>query len=58
MADVGDIHAMSQFALDILKSDERLASFKESAKKQAERFDIHNIIPLYEDLYLRVIGEK
>ena len=58
MADVGDVHAMSQFALDILKSDERLASFKESAKKQAERFDIHNIIPLYEDLYLRVIGEK
>lgn len=55
MADVGDVNAMSQFALDILQSDERLAKFREAAKKQAERFDIHNIIPLYEDLYNRII---
>lgn len=54
MADVGDIDAMSQFALDILQTDDRLATFKEAAKKQAERFDIHNIIPHYEALYQRI----
>lgn len=56
MADVGDIEAMSTFALDILKTDDRLAKFKEAAKIQAERFDIHNIIPHYEALYERIIN--
>lgn len=55
MADVGDIDTMSQFALDILQTDERLATFKNAAKLQAERFDIHNIIPHYEALYQRII---
>ena len=55
MADVGDIDAMSKYALDILQTDERLAAFKEAAKLQAVRFDIHNIIPHYEALYQRIM---
>ena len=58
MANVGDIEAMSNFALDILKNDDRLANFKKAAKIQAERFDIRNIIPLYEELYQKVIHQQ
>lgn len=54
MANVGDIHAMSEFALDILKDDGRLEQFKEAARAKARQFDIHNIIPEYENLYAAV----
>lgn len=58
MADVGDIDTMSRFALDILTTDDRLAKFKEAAKIQAARFDIHNIIPHYEALYVRIVAKS
>lgn len=59
MADVGDVAAMSNYALDILKDDERLARFRDAAKTQAKKFDIHNIIPQYEKLYDAVVkGES
>lgn len=51
MADVGDVEAMSSFAISLLKDEGRLAEMKEAAYKQAERFDISNIIPVYEKLY-------
>jgi hypothetical protein len=51
MANVGDITAMSNYALDILKDDDRLLQFKTAAKTQALKFDIHNIVPQYEKLY-------
>jgi N-acetyl-alpha-D-glucosaminyl L-malate synthase BshA len=58
MADVGDVEAMSAYALDILKDDARLAQFKEAARAKARQFDIHNIIPEYENLYKQVAGGK
>lgn len=54
MANVGDITAMANYSMDILKDADRMAQFKAAARTQAERFDIHNIIPLYENLYERV----
>lgn len=51
MADVGDVNAMSNYALEILKDDDRLQQFKNAAKAQAAKFDIHNIVPKYERLY-------
>jgi N-acetyl-alpha-D-glucosaminyl L-malate synthase BshA len=56
MANVGDIDMMSKYALDILKDDDRLLKFKEAARLQASKFDIHNIIPEYEALYKQVAG--
>ncbi len=58
MADVGDVDAMSKYALDILTDDKTLASFKEAARAQSRKFDIHNIIPEYETLYQQVAGMK
>jgi hypothetical protein len=42
---------MSNYALDILKDNDRLLQFKNAAKNQALKFDIHNIVPQYEKLY-------
>lgn len=53
MADVGDIKSMSEFAISLLQDEAKLAYMKEAAYKQACRFDIKNIIPIYEKLYSR-----
>ena len=56
MSDVGDIESMSKNALRIL-SDEHLSTFKRGALNRARDFDVHNILPIYEDYY-REITEK
>jgi L-malate glycosyltransferase len=51
MADVGDVDAMSRYAVELLNNEEMLTSFKQQAYEHAKQFDIQNIIPLYEKLY-------
>lgn len=53
MANVGDVDAMSKFAIDILQKDEKLEQMKEKAFQHALSFSIENIIPQYEKLYSR-----
>ncbi len=53
MSDVGDIKSMSENALKIL-SDGRLAKFKAGALNRAKDFDVHNILPIYEDYYQEI----
>lgn len=53
MADIGDIEAMSKFAIEVLKDDTKLEAMKQAAYEQACRFHISNIIPIYEKLYSR-----
>ncbi len=55
MSDVGDVDDMSKNALKILKDEETLLKFKTNALLQAKKFDIQNIVPLYEQLYNSVI---
>ena len=55
LTNVGYIDEMVQHALFILASKERLASFKQAAIKKAGVFDIHQILPLYENLYRKTI---
>ncbi len=55
MSDVGDIASMSQQALSILKDTTTLKQFKDRAAAHAKKFDIKNIIPLYEKLYERFL---
>lgn len=55
MADIGDINTMSNYALDILKNDEVLKKFKINAAAHAKKYDISNIIPIYEKLYERFL---
>jgi N-acetyl-alpha-D-glucosaminyl L-malate synthase BshA len=56
MANVGDIQAMSEFSLDILRDENRMVQFQAAAQLQAQRFDIRNIIPIYERLYEKVVN--
>lgn len=53
MANVGDTKSMSEFAIELLQDEERLAKMKEAAYQQACLFDISKIIPVYEKLYSR-----
>ena len=50
-AAVGDVATMSEQAISILSSDESLQAFKQRAAAHARRYDIANIVPLYEKLY-------
>ncbi len=51
MANVGDVATMSAFAIDILKNEHKLSAMKEAAYAHATKYDITNIIPIYEKLY-------
>jgi N-acetyl-alpha-D-glucosaminyl L-malate synthase BshA len=53
MANVGDTKSMSDFAIDLLRDEERLLKMKDAAYQQACLFDISKIIPVYEQLYSR-----
>lgn len=51
LTEVGDVKAMSEFAIELLTNNAKLETMKEAAYQQALRFDIKNIIPIYEKLY-------
>lgn len=55
MAGIGDIATMSKYALEILRNDEVLKKFKANAAVHAKKYDISNIIPMYEKLYERFL---
>ena len=55
MSNVGDVEDMAKNAIKILKDDIVYSTFKANALKQAELFDIENIVPQYEALYKRVL---
>jgi L-malate glycosyltransferase len=55
---VGDIEAMAENAMKILKDENILSQFKTRAMEVAQQFDIKNILPLYEDLYHKAIHQK
>jgi N-acetyl-alpha-D-glucosaminyl L-malate synthase BshA len=52
-ANVGDVSAMSNYAIKLLSDEELFLKLKEGAYKQALRHDITNIVPKYEKLYSR-----
>jgi N-acetyl-alpha-D-glucosaminyl L-malate synthase BshA len=53
LANVGDVKQMSSYAIELLSNEEKLNQFKQQAFEQAVKYDIQNIIPLYEELYSR-----
>lgn len=55
LSGIGDVEQMSHQAISILSNDQVLNTFSEEARKQAESFDIHKIVPKYEELYQRVL---
>lgn len=55
MGEIGDVKSMSKYALDILANDETLKRFKVNAASHARKYDISNIVPVYEKLYERFL---
>ena len=53
---VGDIKDMTEKALFIL-SNENLDRFKSAALERAKKFDITNILPLYENYYNKIVNK-
>lgn len=58
MSNVGDYEDMAKNAEYILSDDTRLKEFKANAFAQAKRFDISNILPMYEQYYEQVLEES
>jgi len=54
---LGDIEDMAAKVLDILKDEETHARFRASALEQAQKFDLKNILPVYEEYYQHVINK-
>ena len=52
----GDVDAMAARALDLLTDDRRYAKIREAAIRRGREFSAERIVPLYEDLYERVVA--
>lgn len=57
LSDVGNVSDMVTNAVKILGTDTSLALFKENSKEQAAIFDINKIVPVYEEIYEKVLAE-
>jgi L-malate glycosyltransferase len=56
LAGVGEIETMANYAIDLLRDDQRLAEMGKQARFEAEsRFCSSEIIPQYEEFYRRVV---
>ena len=57
LSPVGDVDSMVENAKIIL-DDKNLAEFKKNALNRAKEFDVHNIIPMYIEVYKSVLAKK
>ncbi|WP_346883855.1 N-acetyl-alpha-D-glucosaminyl L-malate synthase BshA [uncultured Algibacter sp.] len=51
LSDVGDVEDMSKNAIYILSDETRLQEFKNNARKESLKFDLHAVVPQYEAIY-------
>lgn len=58
LSDVGDVDAMAARGIELLSDETRHKQFSENAIKRAAEFDLHRIVPVYEDLYRRVMEQS
>lgn len=51
LAEIGNVEVMANYTIKLLSNEELLAQMKKNAKEQALKFDLKNIIPIYEKMY-------
>lgn len=56
LAEIGNVEAMSNYTIKLLSNEELLAQMKINAKEQAIKFDLKNILPIYEEMYKTTIA--
>ena len=58
LSEVGNVKQMSENAINLLSDNEKLEEFKENAFIHSQKFDLPNILPLYECLYEKLQTNK
>ncbi|HEY1039079.1 MAG TPA: N-acetyl-alpha-D-glucosaminyl L-malate synthase BshA [Bacteroidia bacterium] len=58
LSNVGDVEDMANNAIKLLSNPEMLATFKKQAYDKAVSFDINNILPQYEALYINTLEKQ
>ena len=51
LSPVGAVEEMAKNAIHLLEDEDRLNQFRTAAFERAKDFDIHHILPMYEDYY-------
>ncbi len=55
LSNIGDIDDMAKNAIYILEDENRLLHFRKNALENAHKFNIDNIVPVYEEYYMEII---
>ncbi|RAV28395.1 N-acetyl-alpha-D-glucosaminyl L-malate synthase BshA [Sinomicrobium soli] len=58
LSDVGDVQDMAKNALKLLEDEAMLEQFKSGARTEAMKFDIAQIVPLYEEIYRKAFESR
>lgn len=51
LAEIGNVEAMSNYTIKLLSDEQLLTEMKKNAKEQAIKFDLRNVLPVYEKMY-------
>lgn len=57
LAEVGNVEAMANYTIKLLSDEKLLEKMKKNAKAQAIRFDLLNILPIYEEMYASTLKD-
>ena len=57
-AHLDDVDQMAAYAIEILSNDTTLQTFRDNALKQAQKFELKNILPMYEQAYIDALAMK
>lgn len=57
LSNVGDVEDMAKNSIELFSDPDKHARFRKNALAQAKNFDIHVILPRYEQYYQKVIDE-
>ncbi len=58
LSDVGNVEEMAENAIYLLKNESLFQQFRLNALKRAKVFSLKNVLPLYEDIYDRLVKIK
>jgi len=58
LSNVGDVDDMASHAINLLKDENKLATFKQNALAHARLFDLQTILPFYEKYYQKIIDQS
>jgi len=56
VSEIGNVDDMAKYAISILTNENTLSEFRNNALAQAKRYDINNVLPMYETYYEEIIN--